>query len=73
MSALGAAFNAMPRVNAARFSSVGYRRYAAHFTAVGGAFYAKVRVNAARFAAAGVGVMLPISLLLVPPLKQTRG
>ena len=73
LSALGAAFYAMPRVNAARFSSVVCRRFAAHFTAVGAAFYTTVRVNAARFAAVGVGVMLPILLLLVPPFTQPRG
>ena len=49
LSALGAAFYAMPRVNAARFSSVVCRRYAGHFTAVGAAFYTTARVNAARF------------------------
>ena len=38
------------------------RRYAADFTAVGAAFYTTVRVNAV-----GVGVMLPILLLLEPP------
>ena len=73
MSALGAAFYAMPGVNAARFSSVGCRRYAAHFTAVGAVFYTTVRVNAARLAAVGVGVMLPILLLLVPPFTPRRG
>ena len=40
------------------------RRYAAHFTAFGAAFYTTARVNAARFSAVGVGVMLPILLLL---------
>ena len=38
-------------VNAARFSAVGCRRYAALFTAVGGAFYTTAIVNAARFSA----------------------
>ena len=31
-------------------------------------FYTTARLNAARIFAVGVGVMLPISLLLVPPL-----
>ena len=48
-------------------------RYAAHFTAVGAAFDATARVNAARFSAVGVGVMLPILLLLVPVLKLRLG
>ena len=48
------------------------RRYAAHFTAVRTAFYTTVRVNAARILAVGVGVMLPILLLLVPPFTQRR-
>ena len=43
------------------------RRYAVHFTAVGAAFYTTASVNAARFLAVGVGVTLPIFLLLVPP------
>ena len=73
MSALGAAFYAMPRVNAARFSSVVCRRYAGHFTAVGAAFYTTARVNAARFSAVGVGAMRHILPLLVPPFTQRRG
>ena len=43
------------------------RRYAAHFTAVRAAFYTTAGLNAACFSAVGVGVMLPISLLLVTP------
>ena len=50
-----------------------YRRSVAQFTAVGAAFHTTVRVNAACFSAVGVGVMLPILLLLVPPLTQRRG
>ena len=46
---------------------------AAHFTAVGAAFYTAARVNVARFWAVGVGAMLPILLLLVPPVTQRRG
>ena len=49
------------------------RRYAAHFTAVGTAFDTTARVNAARFLAVGVGVMLPILLLLVPLFTVRRG
>ena len=49
------------------------RRYAAHFTAVGTAFDTTARVNAARFLAVGVGVMLPILLLSVPPLTLRLG
>ena len=48
------------------------RRYAAHFTAVGAAFYTTARANAVRFSAVGVGVMLPILLLLVPPFTTVR-
>ena len=48
------------------------RRYAAHFTAVGAAFYTTAKVNAARFSAVGVGIMLPILLLLVTPIKLRR-
>ena len=54
-------------------SAVAFKRYAAHFTAVDAAFYATARVNAARFAAVGVGVMLPILLLLVTPFTLRRG
>ena len=49
------------------------RRYAAHFTAVRSAIYTTASVNAARFSAVGVGVMLPILLLLVPPFTLTLG
>ena len=49
------------------------RRYAAHFTAVGAAFYTTAMVNAARFSAVGVGVMLPILLLSVPPFTLRLG
>ena len=49
------------------------RRYVAHFTAVGAAFYTTVRVNIARFSAVGVGVMLPILLLSVPPFTLRLG
>ena len=41
------------------------RRYAAHFTAVGAALYTTVRLNAAEIFAVGVGVTLPLLLLLV--------
>ena len=43
------------------------RRDAAYFIANGAAFYITARVNFARFSAVGVGAMLPILLLLVPP------
>ena len=49
------------------------RRYAAHFTAVGAAFYTTARVSAACFLPVGVGVVLPISMLLVPPFRLRRG
>ena len=49
------------------------RRHAAHFIAVGDAFNATARVNAARFSSVGVGVMLPILLVLVPPFTLRRG
>ena len=49
-----------------------YRRSVAQFTAVGAAFHTTVRVNAACFSAVGVGVMLPILLLLVPPFTTAR-
>ena len=45
------------------------RRYAAHFTAVGAALHTVARVHAAPFFAVGVGVMLPILLLLVCSLQ----
>ena len=47
--------------------------YAAHFTAVGATFNTTAKVNAARFLAVGVGVMLPILLLLGPPLTLRLG
>ena len=72
-SAVDAAFCTAAKVNAARFSSVGSRRHSAHFTAVGAGFRTTARVNAARFAAVGVGVMLPLFLLLVPLFTQPRG
>ena len=40
---------------------------------VGATFHTTVRVNAGRFSAVGVGVMLPISLLLVPPFTLRLG
>ena len=49
-----------------------YRRYAALFTAVGAAFHTTARENVARFLAVGVGAMLPILLLFVPPFTQQR-
>ena len=55
------------------FSSRLCRRYAAHAAAVGAGFYTTVRVSIARFSDVGVGVMLPILLLLVPPFKLRRG
>ena len=48
-------------------------RYDAHFIAFGAAFYTTARVNAARFLALGVGVMLLILQLLVPPFTLRRG
>ena len=50
------------------------RRYASHLTAAGAAFYTTARVSAGRFLAVGVGVVLPILLLLVPPftLRQRQ-
>ena len=41
------------------------RRYTAHSTAVGAAFYTTATVDAAQILAVGVGVMLPVLLLLV--------
>ena len=73
MSAVNATFCTAARVNAARSSAVGCRRYSAHFTAVGAGFRTTARVNDARFAAVGVGVMLPLFLLLVPLFTQPRG
>ena len=49
------------------------RRYADHFTAVGAAFHTTARVNAACFSAVGVGVILPLLLLLVPPFTLRLG
>ena len=49
------------------------RRYAAHFTAAGATFYTTAKANTARFSAVGVGVMLPILLLSVPPSTIRRG
>ena len=71
--AVGATVYTTARVNAARFSGVGCRRYGAHFTGVDAAFYTTARVNAARISAVGVGVMLPIFLLLVTPFTLRRG
>ena len=50
-----------------------YRRYSAHLTPVGVAFRTTARVNAAYFSAVGIGVILPILLLLVPPLTLRLG
>ena len=49
------------------------RRYTAHFTAFGADFHTTARVNVVRFSAVGVGVMLPILLLLVPPFTLPLG
>ena len=73
LSAVNATFCTAARVNAARSSAVGCRRYSAHFTAVGAGFRTTEMVNAALFAAVGVGVMLPLFLLLVPLFTQPRG
>ena len=68
MSAGGAAFDTTARVTAPRFVSRWFRRFVAHLSAVGAAFDTTANVNAARRSAVGVGVMLPIVMLLVPPL-----
>ena len=49
------------------------RSYAANFSAGGAAFYKTARLNAAGFSAVGVGAMLPILLLLVPPFTLRLG
>ena len=49
------------------------RRYAAPFTAVGTAFHSTANVNAAHVSAVGVGVVLPVLLLLVPHLRYGEG
>ena len=43
------------------------------FTAVGAALHTAARVHAVPFSAVGVGVMLPISLLLVLPFTLVLG
>ena len=59
----------MARVNAAHFSGVGVGVMLPNLTAVGAVVYTTARVNAARFLlAVGVGVILPILLLLIPLL-----
>ena len=50
-----------------------FRRIVTHVTVVGTAFYTTPMVNAARFSAVGVGVMLSILLLLVPPFTPRLG
>ena len=40
------------------------------FTAFGAAFHTTARINASRFSADGVGVMLFILLLLMPPFTM---
>ena len=65
LTAVGAAFNTMVRVNAARFCSAVGVGVMLPFTAVDAAFYTTARVNAARFSAIGLGVILPILLLLM--------
>ena len=47
--------------------------YAASFTAVGASFHTTANSNAARVSAVGVGVVLPVLLLLVPPFTLRRG
>ena len=59
-------------VYTARVNGRWCRRYAAHFTAAGATFYTTAKANAARFSAVGVGAMLLILLLLVPPFTQRR-
>ena len=72
-SAVGAAFDTTARVTAPRCVGRWCRRYAAHFTAVGVAFDTTAGANAARFSAVGVGIMLPILMLLVQPLTRRLG
>ena len=55
------------------FLSCSCTRYAAHFNTVGAAFHTTAWVNAPRFSAVGVGVMLPIFPLLMPPFGLRRG
>ena len=49
------------------------RRYVAHFNVVGAYFHTTAMVTAARFSAVDVGVILPISPLLVPPFSLWLG
>ena len=73
-TAVGATFYTTARVKNARFSAVGVGVMLPNFTAVGAAFYTTASVIAARcFSAVGVGGMLPILLLSVPPSTQRRG
>ena len=73
-TAVGAAVYTTARVNAARSPAVGVSVMLPNFTAVGVAFYTTVRINAGRFfEAVGVGVMLPLLLLLVQPFTLRRG
>ena len=60
-------------VTAPRFVGRWCRRCAAHFTAVGVAFDTSARVNAARLSTVGVGVMLPLLLLLYARLTLRLG
>ena len=72
-TAVSAAVYTTARVNVARFFGRWCRRYGAHFAAVDAALYTTARINAARFSAVGVGVVLPILLLLVPHFTLRRG
>ena len=73
-SVVGTAFFTTGRVNNARFSAVAVRVMLPNFTAVGAAFYTTASVIAARcFSAVGVGSMMLIILLSVPPSTQRRG
>ena len=73
MCAVGAGFEATARVTAPRFIGRWCRRYAACFSAVGAVFYTTTRLNAPQILAVGVGVMLPILLLLVPSFTPQLG
>ena len=73
LTAVGAAVYTTARVIAARwFSAVGVGVILV-FTAIDAAFYTTVRVNASCFSAVGVGFVLPILLLLVPPFTLRLG
>ena len=72
-TAVVVAFCTTVRVNAGSFSKLLGLALYCPFYCCWCNLYTTVRVNAARFSAVSIGVILPISLLLVPPFTLRLG